>query len=63
MTDRKSDFSKLVRLREQAFSQWDNESGTEAGSREHPALKGTASMQIAMTIAVSLRLRRVSTCP
>ena len=42
MADRKSDFSELVRLREQAFSRWDNEGGAGAGGREHPASTGTA---------------------
>ena len=40
MGDRKSNFSELAGLREQAFSRWDNEGGAGAGGREHPALTG-----------------------
>ena len=42
MADRKSDSSEFARLREQAFSRWDNEGGAGAGGREHPASTGTA---------------------
>ena len=42
MADRMSYSSEFARLREQAFSRWDNEGGAGAGGREHPASTGTA---------------------
>ena len=42
MADRMSDSSEFARLREQAFSRWDNEGGAGAGGRQHPASTGTA---------------------
>ena len=40
MGDKKSNFSELTGLREQAFSRWDNEGGAGVGGREHPASTG-----------------------
>ena len=37
MPDRSSDSSERDRLRERAFSRWDNEGGAGEGGREHPA--------------------------
>ncbi len=37
MPDRPSDSSERDRLRERAFSRWDNEGGAGEGGREHPA--------------------------
>jgi len=37
MIDNKAEVSERTRLRERAFSRWDNEGGAGTGGREHPA--------------------------
>ena len=44
MADRESDSSERARLRERAFSRWDNEGGAGDGGREHPASTGMADV-------------------
>ena len=44
MADREADSSERTRLRERAFSRWDNEGGAGEGGREHPAATATADV-------------------
>ena len=61
MADRKSDSSEFARLREQAFSRWDNEGGAGAGGREHPASTGTAdALPLSNAELVQLQIRVIA---
>ena len=61
MADRKSDSSEFARLREQAFSRWDNEGGAGASGREHPASTGTAdSPPLSNAELVQLQIRVIA---